>query len=70
MERRKFIFNNTLLLGGLSMMPISRGIKDFIFQAKEFISNRKWFAWANSLFGELIIKVYNENRSILSQKIN
>jgi uncharacterized protein len=28
--------------------------------------NRKWFAWANTLFGELIIKVYHENREILS----
>ncbi len=27
--------------------------------------NRKWFAWANTLFGELIIKVYNENPDIL-----
>ncbi len=27
--------------------------------------NRKWFAWANTLFGELIIKVYHEHRDIL-----
>jgi meiotically up-regulated gene 157 (Mug157) protein len=26
---------------------------------------RDWFAWANTLFGELILKVYNENRSLL-----
>lgn len=26
---------------------------------------RKWFAWANTLFGELIIKLYNENKAIL-----
>lgn len=26
---------------------------------------RKWFAWANTLFGELIIKVYNEHPDLL-----
>ena len=30
--------------------------------------NRSWFAWANTLFGELIIKVYHENPKILAQK--
>jgi meiotically up-regulated gene 157 (Mug157) protein len=28
--------------------------------------NRKWFAWANTLFGELIIKIFREHREILS----
>ena len=27
--------------------------------------SRKWFAWANTLFGELIIKLYNENPKLL-----
>lgn len=27
---------------------------------------RSWIAWANTLFGELIIKVYNEHRKILA----
>jgi len=31
--------------------------------------NRKWFAWANTLFGELIIKIHNEHKEILSKKI-
>jgi meiotically up-regulated gene 157 (Mug157) protein len=31
--------------------------------------NRKWFAWANTLFGELIIKIYNENPDLLSKEI-
>lgn len=29
--------------------------------------NRKWFAWANTLFGELIIKIYHENVDILKK---
>jgi len=31
---------------------------------------RKWFAWANSLFGELIIKIYNEKPKILINTLN
>jgi uncharacterized protein len=31
--------------------------------------NRKWFAWANTLFGELIIKIYHEYPEILSSEI-
>jgi meiotically up-regulated gene 157 (Mug157) protein len=27
---------------------------------------RKWFAWANTIFGELIIKIYSERRQLLS----
>ncbi len=27
--------------------------------------NRVWFAWANTLFGELIIKIYNERKDLL-----
>jgi len=29
--------------------------------------NRKWFAWANTLFGELIVKVYRERRELLGR---
>ncbi len=32
--------------------------------------SRKWFAWANTLFGELIIKVHNEHREILEKQID
>ena len=28
--------------------------------------SRDWFAWANTLFGELIIKLFNENKNLLS----
>ena len=30
------------------------------------IYSRDWFAWANTLFGELIIKIYNDNKSLLA----
>lgn len=32
--------------------------------------SREWFAWANTLFGELIIKIYYEQKEILSAKFN
>jgi meiotically up-regulated gene 157 (Mug157) protein len=31
--------------------------------------SRKWFAWANTLFGELILKVYDEHRDMLKREI-
>jgi len=30
---------------------------------------RDWFAWANTLFGELIIKIYNEKREVLQMDL-
>lgn len=32
--------------------------------------NRSWFAWANTLFGELIIKIKNEHPDILATKFD
>jgi meiotically up-regulated gene 157 (Mug157) protein len=30
------------------------------------IFTRKWFAWANTIFGELILKTFNENPRLLA----
>jgi hypothetical protein len=27
---------------------------------------RKWFAWANTIFGEFVLKTFNERRSLLA----
>ncbi|UZR96089.1 glycoside hydrolase family 125 protein [Chondrinema litorale] len=32
--------------------------------------NRSWFAWANTLFGELIIKVYHERKDVLKKQFS
>lgn len=33
--------------------------------SKDF--TRKWFAWANTLFGELVLKIYNEKPALLNR---
>ena len=31
--------------------------------------SRSWFAWANTLFGELIVKIYNEMPDLLKSSL-
>ena len=56
----------------LKMLKSTHAGTGFIHEAfhKDNPNNfrRKWFAWANTLFGELIIKIYQEHREILSKK--
>jgi len=33
------------------------------------VYTREWFAWANSLFGELILKLYNEKPYLLTKEL-
>ena len=33
---------------------------------KEF--TRSWFAWANTIFGELVLKIYNERKALLNNE--
>ena len=28
--------------------------------------SRKWFAWANTLFGEFVLKIYKERKHLLA----
>ncbi len=54
----------------LSMLKSTHADTGFMHEAfhkdnpKDF--NRSWFAWANTLFGELILKIRKENPEILS----
>ncbi|MBN2279091.1 MAG: glycoside hydrolase family 125 protein [Candidatus Marinimicrobia bacterium] len=57
----------------LKMLKATHGGTGFMHEA--FLKDnpndyyRSWFAWANTLFGELIIRIYDENSKILSRKI-
>ena len=56
----------------LTMLKATHGGTGFMHEAfnKDNATNftRKWFAWANTLFGELIVKIYHEKPEILKQK--
>ncbi len=58
----------------LQMLKNTHGDTGFMHEAfhkdapKDY--NREWFAWANTLFGELIIKIKNENPDILLIKFD
>lgn len=64
--------NNSELTLCLEMLKSSHANTGFMHEA--FHKNnpndyyRSWFAWANTLFGELIIKIYEENPEILLTK--
>lgn len=57
----------------LSMLKRTHAETGFIHESfnpdnpKDF--TRKWFAWANTLFGELIVKIYHENKRILTRSL-
>lgn len=54
----------------LNMLQNSHGDTGFMHEAfhKDDAKNftRKWFAWSNTLFGEFVLKVYNEKRYLLA----
>tara|TARA_B110000285_G_C15083926_1_gene595084 strand:+ start:52 stop:285 length:234 start_codon:yes stop_codon:yes gene_type:complete len=57
------------ILAFLKMLKDTHADTGFMHEAfhkdnpKDF--NRTWFAWANTLFGELILKIKHENLDIL-----
>ncbi len=61
--------NEEEIIKCLQMLKDSHAMTGFMHESfdKDDASNytRDWFAWANTLFGELIIKIYNERPKIL-----
>ncbi len=61
--------NNSEIVHCLQMLKNTHAGKGFMHEAfhkdnpNDF--NRSWFAWANTLFGELIIKIYRERPGLL-----
>jgi meiotically up-regulated gene 157 (Mug157) protein len=60
------------ILKCLKMLKATHAGKGFMHESfdKDDASrfSRSWFAWANTLFGEMIIKIYDERKSLL--KVN
>jgi len=58
----------------LKMLKATHGGTGFMHESfhkddpKKF--TRKWFAWANTLFGELVLKVYRENSPVLQRSFD
>ena len=63
--------NNSEIKSCLDMLQKSHGGTGFMHEAfhKDDASNftRKWFAWANTLFGEFVWKVYRERPGLLKK---
>ena len=57
----------------LEMLKLTHGGTGFMHESfdkddpEKF--TRKWFAWANTLFGEMVLKVYHERPNILTKGI-
>ena len=65
--------NETEISHALSMLKRTHAGTGFMHEAfnpdnpQDF--TRKWFAWANTIFGEMILNVYSRNKSILTKQL-
>lgn len=61
--------DDTEILQCLRMLKTTHADTGFMHEAFDMDNpadfTRKWFAWANTLFGELIVKLYHERRHLL-----
>jgi meiotically up-regulated gene 157 (Mug157) protein len=55
----------------LAMLRNTDGDKGFMHESFNVDNcadfTRSWFAWANTLFGELIVKIYHEHPELLAE---
>ncbi len=61
--------NETEIKNALSMLKRTHAGTGFMHESfdpddpKDF--TRKWFSWANTIFGEMMLKIFNERKSVL-----